>query len=144
MADQSDKRMAMALQLRRMLTLLLQAAPLTEEDARTVADMYEPWAVGVKYSQGQIVKSGVDGNGDAVLYSVIQKHTSSANELPGDTPTLYKRIGFTETGIPLWTQPLGSSDAYKKGDVVSHNGVVWISDINKNVGEPGVYGWSKK
>jgi len=144
MADQSDKRMAMALQLRKMLALLLQAAPLTEEDARTVADMYEPWSVGVKYSQGQIVKYGVDGNGDAVLYSVVQKHTSAANGLPGDTPALYKRIGFTDTGIPLWTQPLGSSDAYKKSDVVSHNGVVWISDVNKNVGEPGVYGWSKK
>lgn len=34
-------------------------------------------------------------------------------------------------------------DAYGKGDKVSHNGKHWQSDIDANVYEPGVYGWSE-
>lgn len=30
-----------------------------------------------------------------------------------------------------------------KGDKVSHNGKHWQSDIDANVYEPGVYGWSE-
>jgi len=136
--------MAVALQLRRALELLVQAAPLAEEDTLALADLYEPWTPGVNYPIGRIVKHGEDDNGDTVLYSVQQAHTSAENWPPGDTPALYKRIGFTAGGIPLWVQPLGAHDAYAKGDTVSHNGKVWVSDINANVWAPGVYGWSLK
>lgn len=37
----------------------------------------------------------------------------------------------------------GAHDAYNEGDKVSHNGKHWISDINANVYEPGVYGCSE-
>jgi hypothetical protein len=43
--------------------------------------------------------------------------------------------------LPLWTQPLGASDAYEQGDRVSHLGRVWVSVCGGNVWEPGVYGW---
>ena len=46
--------------------------------------------------------------------------------------------------IDLWVQPQGSADAYMKGDKVSHNGKHWVSDIDNNVWEAGVYGWEEQ
>jgi len=43
--------------------------------------------------------------------------------------------------FPEWVQPLGAHDAYALGDVVSHNGQLWISIVASNVWEPGIYGW---
>ena len=45
--------------------------------------------------------------------------------------------------MPAWSQPLGAHDAYAAGAKVSHNGQHWTSDINGNVWEPGVYGWTQ-
>ena len=42
---------------------------------------------------------------------------------------------------PAWVQPTGGHDAYNLGDRVTHNGQIWVSTINANVWEPGVYGW---
>jgi hypothetical protein len=136
-----DRRMATALQMRRAIELLLQNATLPEEDALTVAQLYEPWAVDRSYPAGKVIKHGEDADGNARLYSVVQAHMSQADWQPDTTPALYKRIGFTDGGIPVWTQPLGATDAYAKGDKVSHGGSIWISDTDGNVWEPGVYGW---
>lgn len=43
---------------------------------------------------------------------------------------------------PEWVQPTGAHDAYNIGDIVSHNGQLWISTVASNVWEPGVYGWN--
>ena len=43
---------------------------------------------------------------------------------------------------PEWVQPTGSHDQYNKGDIVSYNKQLWISIIDANVWEPGVYGWN--
>jgi hypothetical protein len=45
------------------------------------------------------------------------------------------------TGPAEWVQPTGSTDAYKLGSQVSHNGSVWQTTVDNNVWEPGVYGW---
>lgn len=45
---------------------------------------------------------------------------------------------------PEWVQPTGAHDAYLKGDKVSHNDKHWMSDIDSNVWEPGVYGWTEE
>lgn len=40
---------------------------------------------------------------------------------------------------------LSQQDAYTKGDKVRYpdeSGDVWISDVDNNVWEPGVYGWT--
>ena len=139
-----DKRKSVALQLRRAIELLVQSTPLDEKETLAIADLYEPWASGIAYAPGKILKCGVDGNGDAVLYSVLQAHTSAENWPPGSTPSLYKKIGFTSAGVPLWVQPLGAPDAYNKGDEVSWGGATWVSDIPGNVRAPGLQGWSKK
>lgn len=40
-----------------------------------------------------------------------------------------------------WVQPGGEIPAYNKGDVVRHNGSIWVSSTDDNVWEPGVSGW---
>ena len=46
-------------------------------------------------------------------------------------------------GILAWVQP-DSTNPYMKGDKVTHNGKKWSSDVDANVWEPGVYGWSEE
>ena len=47
----------------------------------------------------------------------------------------------SDTGAPLpWEQP-ESTNPYMKGDKVTHAGKTWVSTIDNNVWEPGVYGW---
>lgn len=35
-------------------------------------------------------------------------------------------------------------DAYMAGDKVTHNDKHWVSDVDNNVWEPSVYGWSEQ
>lgn len=49
--------------------------------------------------------------------------------------------GVLVGGVPEWEQP-DSTNPYMKGDHVIHNGSEWVSDIDYNVFEPGVAGWS--
>lgn len=35
------------------------------------------------------------------------------------------------------------TNPYQTGDKVTYNGATWISTIDNNVWEPGVYGWTK-
>ena len=59
---------------------------------------------------------------------------------PDVTPALWKEVSVDE--FPEWVQPTGVQDAYKLGDKVSHNNLHWISDVDNNVWEPSVFGWS--
>lgn len=89
---------------------------------------------GVSYSAGMLLQY------DSSLYRVIQPHTSQADWTPDRVPALFARVSVEE--YPDWVQPTGAHDAYGKGDKVAHNGKNWQSDIDGNVWEPGVYGWS--
>lgn len=44
--------------------------------------------------------------------------------------------------ILQWEQP-ESTNPYKKGDKVLHKDATWISIIDDNIWEPGVYGWEQ-
>lgn len=133
-----------AKQMNRVFQIMAQQMELDDEVAMEIADLYEPWEIGKSYTVGKILKYGVNVDGETQLYSVLQTHTSQNDWKPDLTPALYKAIGFTSSGVPLWTQPLGSTDAYMKGDVVSYNGSEWVSDVDANVWQPGVYGWTEK
>ena len=91
-----------------------------------------------------VLKYGKNADGETQLYRANQDHTSSSEWIPGTEEALYKAIGFTESGVAIWTQPLGAHDAYDLGDEVSHNGKIWISDYDANTWEPGVFGWHEK
>jgi hypothetical protein len=47
-----------------------------------------------------------------------------------------------EGEILPWEQP-ESTNPYNKGDKVTHDGKVWVSEIDGNIWEPGVYGWTE-
>ena len=76
------------------------------------------------------------------LYRVLQDHAAQADWTPDAAPSLFVRVAAPGT-IPEWVQPLGAEDAYKKGDQVRHAEKIWTSDVDANVWEPGVYGWTE-
>ena len=134
----------LAQQMNRFLQMSVQSANLTDEKAMEVADLYPEWAAMKAYPENEIVKYGVNADGETQLYKVIQAHTSQADWTPDTAASLYKKIGFADEGVSIWTQPLGATDAYMKGDVVSFENQLWKSTVDNNVWQPGVYGWEVK
>lgn len=139
-----EQQLYVAKQVNRALQMMAQSLNLPDTNAMEIADLYEGYAVGKAYPVGYIFKYGVNADGETQLYSVLQAHTSQENWLPNELPSLYKAIGFTDRGVAIWTQPLGQEDAYMRDDEVEHNGKLWVSDIDYNVWEPSVYGWTQK
>lgn len=80
---------------------------------------------------------------DGSYYRCIQNHTSQADWTPDTAVSLWVSISDPSEEYPEWKQPAGAHDAYNRGDKVSHNDKHWISDIDANVYEPGVYGWNE-
>lgn len=112
-------------------------ATLTEEQALICVRLYRPWEIGKVYSVGDFLTYGVNGVGDPQLYKVVLNHTSQADWTPDANPTLYDAIGLDDSGYPVWAQPTGAHDAYNTGDIVNHNGTLYISKINGNSTAPG-------
>lgn len=111
-------------------------AYLPDEEAETVTALFPDWEDGKAYAVGDRVKY------DGLLYRCVQAHTSQSDWTPDKTPALWVRTSTEEW--PEWIQPTGAHDAYNTGDKVSHNEKHWISDIDANVYEPGVYGWTEQ
>lgn len=134
-----------ALELRKALQLFLATldADTYAENILSVASVFPAYEVGKAYKTKQVFSYGVNGVGDPQLYQVLQDHTSSAEWTPDTATSLYKAIGVTSSGYPEWVQPLGASDAYNTGDIVSYNGTLYKSIIDGNVWSPDVYpaGW---
>ena len=93
------------------------------------------WRSGLQVTAEQILRYGDD------IYRVIQPHTTQDDWTPGITPALFVKISLEE--YPEWVQPTGAHDAYNSGDKCSHNGKHWVSNLDGNVWEPGIYGWSE-
>ena len=109
----------------------------TDEQAAEAPFIFPAWdGDGVQYNAGDRVQF----NGKA--YRVLQSHTSQAAWTPAAAPSLFAEILIPDPEtIPEWIQP-GSTNPYMNGDKVRHNGKTWVSDIDNNVWEPGVYGWT--
>ena len=137
------ERIAYAEQFRKAVQYF--ATTLPEEKALVVSSIFDEWAVNVKYVTGEWVAYGVNAVGDPQLYQVLQDHTSAAEWTPDTATSLYKKVGIDPSGYPLWVQPLGATDAYNIGDIVSYNGRLYKSIINANVWAPDVYpaGWEE-
>lgn len=130
-----------AAQVNRFIQMQIQGANLPDTQAMEVADLYPAWAEGKAYTKDEIVKYGVNQDNETQLWKVVQPHTSQADWTPDKAPSLFSKIGFDPSGVPIWTQPLGAHDAYQTGDVVMHKEQKWCSTCDNNVWEPGVYGW---
>lgn len=134
----------LAAQMNRAIQMFTQNLNLPDEQAMEVADLYPEWQEKKAYTVDEILKYGENADGETQLYKVLQAHTSQAVWTPDTATSLFKKVGFTDNGVPVWTQPLGATDAYKKGDVVSYNGQLYVSTVDANVWEPGIYGWELK
>lgn len=122
----------MAQKLRR---IILQAAELLPDDvAMEAPEFFEKWDDDTDYEVGD--RRSYKG----LLYKCIQAHHSQPDWSPNVAVSLWTHTSVEEW--PEWVQPLGAQDAYMAGDKVIHNGVKYTCDIDNNVWEPGVYGWT--
>ena len=136
-----------ALELRKALQLFLATLDVDTNatDMMEVASVFPKYQVGKAYKVKDVFSYGENAVGDPQLYQVLQAHTSSAEWAPDSAASLYKKIGVTKEGYPEWVQPLGTSDAYNTGDIVSYNGNLYQSTIDGNVWNPDTYpqGWEQ-
>lgn len=133
------------LELRKALQIFLTTLDADTQVAEImeVATVFPKYEVGKVYKVKEVFSYGENGVGDPQLYQVLQEHTSAEQWTPDTAVSLYKPIGVTEEGYPEWVQPLGASDAYNTGDIVSYNGTLYKSTIDGNVWSPESYpqGW---
>lgn len=125
---------AKAKQLRKLIEHL--AITLDDETALTGVELFPMWGIDIDYAVDDRVQH------EGTLYKCVQAHTSQENWTPDATPALWVVVTVEEW--PEWVQPAGAHDAYAKDAKVTHNGERWISDVDSNVWEPGVYGWTKQ
>ena len=111
---------------------------LADDDAMQIPMLYKPWKPDTEYAVGERVQYG------ELLYKCLIAHTSQESWTPEVSPSLWVRVDNPAEEWPEWVQPLGSTDAYPMGAKVSHNEKHWISNVDANIWEPGVYGWSEE
>lgn len=133
--------MKAAIEMRRALQMFALTLDVDTQLDRIleIPSVFPAYEVGRAYVAKDIFSYGVNSVGDPQLYQVLQDHTSAEQWTPDTASSLYKKIGVTEEGYPEWVQPIGATDAYKKGDVVSYNGKLYRSVIDNNVWSPDAY-----
>lgn len=134
----ATSQLTLADQLRRAAAIALGAASVSDEHALGISLVFPDWEVGTAYATGDIVRHG------GGLWRALQASTGEEQYPPEAFIAGWKRVGEPDAdGTMPWSQPLGAADAYAEGDVVTHDGKTWVSDIDGNVWEPGAYGWSE-
>ena len=113
------------------------AQSLSDEEALEIKSIYPEWdANGVYSIQDKVLYKDV-------LYRCLNDHKAQEAWNPIDADSLWTKVLIPDPDvIPEWEQP-DSTHPYMAGDKVTHNGKTWISDIDNNVWQPGVYGWSE-
>ena len=117
------------------LRALIETLAITLDDATalTGVELFPAWAADTAYAVGDRVQY------NGALYKCVQAHTSQADWMPDATPALWVIVSVEEW--PEWIQPTGAHDAYASGAKVKHNDKHWVSTLDANTYEPGVYGW---
>lgn len=123
-----------AIALRKLIEKL--SADLSDSEAYTAPELFPMWTI-KDYQTGDRVQY------QSNLYKCLQSHTAQSDWTPDTAVSLWVRVDDPAIEYPEWVQPTGAHDAYAKGDKVRHMGKHWQSDIDANVYEPGVYGWSE-
>ena len=123
----------------RMLRTLIErgSGSLSDDEAVNGVELFPRWRSGMDYKVNDRVSYA------GTLYKCLTAHTSEETWTPDSSPSLWVRIDDPAIEWPAWIQPTGSADAYPQGAKVTHNEKHWISDIDGNVWEPGVYGWTE-
>jgi hypothetical protein len=117
--------------------------------SKTLATFYPSWdelvAKGDKIiaQTTRVIRHGEDANGNPQLYRVILDTVPTAEMTPDKIATNFDPVGIGSSGYPLWTKPVWDLDAYKVGDKVEQEDVVYVNEVEKNYKEPGTEdsGW---
>lgn len=111
---------------------------MTDKQALDSAVLFREWSgENIGYETGQKVSY------KDTLYRVLQSHKSQPEWTPENAVSLFAKVLIPdEKVIEKWTQP-DSTNGYETGDKVNHNNRIWISTVDNNVWEPGVYGWQE-
>lgn len=136
-AAQKEQQRQMQLQTASMLFVRTAAVTLSDEEALSVSMLFETWDETDHFLEGRIYQYKND------IYRCLKEHDKQASWTPDEAHSIFVRVR-PEGEILEWepVQP-GVNEPYSKGDKVTHNGKTWISDVDNNVWEPGVYGWSE-
>lgn len=138
-----------AAELRKALQFFLATSDADTEDGLEaileVPTMFPVYKIDQAYKTKEVFSYGTNSVGDPQLYQVLQDHTSAEEWTPDTATSLYKKIGVSESGYPEWVQPLGATDAYNTGDIVSYNGKIYKCLIDNNTWSPDAYpaGWEE-
>ena len=129
-----------------LIELIKTSRPLvTDEFALQTIDMFPKWEdnIGKTITNDDIAKGLNRYQHNGELYKVVQPTVFQTQYEPGaeGTSSIFVKISLEEW--PEWIQPTGAHDAYSKGAKVTHNSKKWTSDVDANVWEPGVYGWTE-
>lgn len=116
---------------------LAEGGQIDDVTAGEHAELFAAWEPDVSYEVGSIRAYG------GRLYRCVQAHTSQTDWTPDTAVSLWAQIADPAEEWPEWSRPVGAHDAYSAGDKVSHGGQHWVSDLDGNVWEPGVYGWTE-
>lgn len=120
-----------------MFVTLAEAGTIDPVTAAEHSELFAEWAYPIPYKKGNIRRYGDS------LYKCVQDHTSQADWTPSAAPSLWSKTADPAEEWPDWAQPIGAHDAYNTGDKVKYSGKCWISTIDNNVWQPGVYGWEE-
>ena len=113
------------------------AQMLGDTDALEIKTVYPEWDPTASY---EVENKALYDN---VLYRCIQAHTAQETWTPVDADSLWTKVLIPNPELtPEWEQP-ESTNPYMTGDKVTHNGKTWVSAVDNNVWEPGVYGWDE-
>ena len=123
--------------LKTMLVSTDVASSLPDEALSLMYPYFDDWKTDTEYHKNDICSY------ETYTYRCLQDHKSQDSWTPDAAASLWAKILPGQGGdVGEWEQP-GSTNPYMKGDKVRHNDKVWVSDIDNNVWEPGVYGWSE-
>ena len=126
-------------------TIKSMSITATDETALNGIKLYPKWIenIGKTITNDDIAKGLNRYQHNGELYKVVQPTVFQTQYEPGaeGTSSIFVKISLEEW--PEWVQPTGSHDAYAKDAKVTHNGKKWTSDVDANVWEPGVYGWTE-
>ena len=108
---------------------------LTDEEANEFSLLFEEWSPSGVYKIGDRIRY------NGVLYKCLEDNNATMETPPSVIPSVWTEI-FTESvseEIPVWEQPEEGS-GYADGDRVIHNDIIYISQVDNNIWEPGITG----
>jgi hypothetical protein len=100
-------------------------------------DLFTEWTENWTGKANSIVRDG-----DALYRSIHDVTNVAQNTRPSETPSMWMMVADPTEEYPEWVQPIGSHDSYEIGDKVTHDNKKWVSEVDGNVWQPGVYGWA--